>query len=160
MRYITDRIKIHISNIFAEMSICIPARVSISSAIRFPLFESISNNHFTTELMPERYPIYRERIIDTMRDEYVSLATASKGEQCNRDRLPPWEQMSDTLVGCIDLWLKRIAKEVMDTCEKKITVYKDYLRSFEESKDDFRTGISKECIEKNERYIRELKHLI
>jgi len=160
MRYITDRMKIHISNIFAEMNICIPARVSISSAIRFPLYESISNNHFTTELMPERYPIYRDRIIDTMKDEYISIATANKDEQCNRDKLPPWEQMSDLLISCIDLWLKRIAKEVMDACEKKITVYKDYLRGFAESEDEFRIGICKECIEKNERYIRELKRLI
>jgi hypothetical protein len=160
MRYITDRMKIHISNIFTEINICIPARVSISSAIRFPLYESISNNHFTTELMPERYAIYRERIIDTMKDEYVSLATANKDEHCGRDKLPPWEQMSERLAGCIDLWLKRVSKEVMDACEKKIAVYKAFLRMFEESKDDFRACICKECIEKNERYVRELKRLI
>jgi hypothetical protein len=160
MRYVTDRMKIHISNIFVEINICIPARVSISSTIRFPLYESISNNHFTTEFMPERYPIYRDLIIEAMKDEYISLATVNKDEQCNHDKLPPWEQMSEQIIGCIDLWLKRIAKEVMDACEKKITIYKNYLRGFEESKDDFRSGICKECIEKNERYIRELKRLI
>jgi hypothetical protein len=160
MRYATDRMKIHISNIFCKMNICVPARVSISSAIRFPMYESISNNHFTTELMPERYPIYRDRIIDTMKDEYVSIASASEDEQCTRDKLPPWEQMKDKLVECIDSWLKRIAKEVMDSCEKKISIYKTYLRQFEESEDDFRIRICKECVEKNERYIRELKRLI
>jgi len=159
MRYITDRMKIHISNIFSEMNICIPARVSISSAIRFPLYESISNNHFTTELMPERYPIYRKRIIDTMRDEYESIA-ANKDEKCNRDKLPPWEQMGDKIIECIDLWLSRITIQVMDTCEKKITVYRSYLKNFEESKDEFRSGICKDCIEKNERYVRELKRLM
>lgn len=160
MRYLTDRMKIHISNIFIEINICIPARVSISSAIRFPLYESISNNHFTTELMPERYPIYRERIIDTMKDEYVSLATSSKDEQCNRDKLPPWSEMSELLTGCIDLWLKRVSKEVMDACEKKVVIYRQYQKKFEETKDEFRITICKECIEKNERYIRELKRLI
>jgi len=160
MRQTTERIKLHISNIFVGMNICIPARVSIASAIRFPLFESISNNHFTTELMPERYKAYRERIIETMKDEYVSLATANKEEQCNRDKLPSWDVMGEQLTTCIDLWLKRVAKEVMDACEKKIVVYKYYLRIFEEAKDDYRAGICKECIEKNERYIRELKHLI
>jgi len=159
MRYVTDRMKIHISNIFAGMNICVPARVSISSAIRFPLFESISNNHFTTELMPERFPTYRERIIDNMKDEYEALA-ANKDDQCNKSALPPWEQMNNKLIGCIDLWLKRISKEVMDACDKKIAVYKDFLRKFEETKDEFRIGIVKRCIEKNERYIRELKHLI
>jgi hypothetical protein len=159
MRYVTDRMKIHISNISAGMNICVPARVSISSAIRFPLFESISNNHFTTELMPERFPIYRERIIGNMKDEYEALA-ANKDDQCSKSTLPSWEQMNNKLIGCIDLWLKRISKEVMDACDKKIAVYKDFMRKFEESKDEFRIGIVKRCIEKNERYIRELKHLI
>jgi len=159
MRYVTDRMKIHISNIFANMNICMPARVAISSSIRFPLFESISNNYFTTELMPERYGVYRERIIDTMRDEYEALAT-NKDEQCNRSSLPPWDEMSNKLIECVDLWLKRISKEVMDVCDKKILVYKEFLRRFEETKDDFRSGIVKRCIEKNERYIRELSHLI
>jgi len=159
MRYHTDRIKTRISNIFVKINICAPSRVAISSVIRFPLFESISNNHFTTELMPERYPFYRKRIVDAMKDEYVSLA-ANQEESCNRGKLPEWEEMGDQLIDCIDSWLKQITKEVMDACEKKITVYKAYLRIFEETKDDFRAGICKECIEKNERYIRELKRLI
>jgi hypothetical protein len=142
------------------MNICVPTRVAISSAIRFPLFESIANNHFTTELMPERLPSYRERIIENMKDEYVSLENASRDKQCSRDTLPPWEQMSERLTGCIDLWLKRISKEVMDACEKQIAVYKEFLRLFEGSKDDFRSSICKECIDKNERYDRELKRLI
>jgi hypothetical protein len=160
MRYITDKMKNHISNIFVKVNVCIPTRVSISSVIRFPLFESIANNHFTTELMPERLPQYRGRIIENMSDEYISLANASRDKRCVSDGLPPWEEMSGELTGCIDLWIKRISKEVMDACEKKIAVYKDFLRGFEGSKDNFRGDICKECIEKNERYVRELKHLI
>jgi len=160
MRDITDRMKIHIGNIFTKMNICVPARVSISSAIRLPLHESISNNHFTKELMPSRYPIYRGRIIDTIKDEYESIESASENEQCGRDILPPWEKMSKQLVACVDLWLKRIAKEVMDSCEKKVVVYKQYLKQFEETGDSYRSGICRECIEKNEKYISELKHLI
>jgi hypothetical protein len=160
MRYATNRMERHISNIFTELKICIPARVSISSVIRFPLYESISNNHFTVELMPDRYPIYRKRIIDTMKDEYISLATANKEEKCDGDKLPEWDVMSEKIMECIDLWLKRISVEIMDACEKKIIVYKSYLSGFEETKDSFRTDICKKCIEKNERYIRELKRLI
>jgi len=160
MRHKTDKMKDHISNIFDDMNICAPARYSISSAIRLPLHESISNNHFTTEFMPDRYPVYRDRIIYIIKDEYTSLAIASKNEQCGREKLPSWEQVKDILTECIDQWLKQIAKEVMDACDKKIVMYKSYLRIFEETKDNFRTGICKECIEKNERYIRELKHLI
>jgi hypothetical protein len=160
MRSVTDRMKIRISNIFAAMDICIPARVSVSSAIRFALYESIANNHFTTELMSDRLPAYRKRIIDTMKDEYVSLASAAKDKQCNKADLPPWDDMSGKLAECIDGWLKRIGKEVMDACDKKIAVYKKYQRGFEEAKDGYRAGICRECVEKNERYSRELKLLI
>jgi hypothetical protein len=160
MRFITDKIKIHISNMFVDMNICVPTRVSISSSIRYPLYESIANNHFTTELMPDRFPSYRERIIENMKDEYISLANASRDKQCTRDALPVWEQMGEQLIKCVDLWLKRISKEVIDACDKKIAIYREFLRLFEISKDIFRTGICKECIEKNERYIREIKRLI
>jgi len=159
MRYITDRMKIHISNILDQLNICIPARVSISSAIRFPLYESIANNHFTVELMPDRFQVYRDRIIENMKDEYDSIA-GSNDTQCSRDKLPPWDQMSSQIIGCIDMWLKHVSREVMDCCGRKITVYKNYLRGFEKSDDEFRTTICKDCIEKNERYVRELKRLI
>jgi hypothetical protein len=160
MRYKTNNIKTHISNLFVKMNICVPTRISISSVIRFPLYESISNNHFTTELMPDQYSLYRDRIIENMKDEYISLESAPRDKECTRDVLPPWEQINERLIGCIDLWLKDISKEVMGACGKKIVVYKEFLRLFEGSKDDFRSGICKECIEKNERYIRELKRLI
>ena len=157
MRNATGNMQRHIGNIFAEMKICTLARVAVSSAIRFPLYESVANNHFTSELMPDKYAAYRERMIEMMRDEYQSLSSVSKNILCNADPLPSWEQMKGPLTGCIDLWLKRVAREVMTACEKKITVYKKYLPYFVEAKDDFRIGIVRECIEKNERYITVLK---
>ncbi|GHV91991.1 hypothetical protein AGMMS50268_24940 [Spirochaetia bacterium] len=157
MRQITNNMKIHISNIFAELEICTIARLAISSSIRFPLYESVANNHFTTELMPDSYDAYRERILEQMRDEYVSISSVSRDIQCNRDALPVWEEVHARLIDCIDLWLKRISREVMLNCEKKIAIYKKYLRNFEQVKDDWRTGIVRECIEKNEKYMTVLK---
>jgi len=119
MRQITSNMKINISNIFSVLHICTLARVAISSTIRYPLYESIANNHFTTELMQENYKIYRERIIEMIREEYISLSSVSKDIQCNREALPSWEQVSKMLIECIDLWLKRISKEVIRACEKK-----------------------------------------
>ena len=163
MRQITSNMKTYVSNIFAEENTCAIARVAISSAIRIPLYESIANNHFTTELMPDNYGQYRSRIIEMLRDEYMSLAIASKGlrdSYCSGDPMPPWEQVSGQLIGCIDLWLKRISREVMLNCEKKKMIYEKYLPDFEGAKDDYRTGIVKKCIEKNERYITVLKDRI
>lgn len=159
MHYVTDKIKIHISNIFVDVKVCVPTRISISSVIRFPLYESVSNNHFTSELMPEHYPMYRRRIIENMRDEYISLLGASKHNHCSRDVLPPWEETCGQLVECVDLWLGRVGKIVMDACESKVAVYSEFMKQFELSKDSFRAGICRECIDKNERYIRELKRI-
>jgi len=153
MREVTGKMKRHISNIFAELRVCTLARLAISSAIRYPMYESIANNHFTTELMPDQYSAYRDRIIEAMRDEYVSLSAASMDIQCGQAALPSWNDVGKQLVECIDLWLKRISREVLLCCEKKIKVYQQYLSDFEAAKDEYRVGIVKECIEKNERYI-------
>jgi hypothetical protein len=107
--------------------------------------------------MPEYYKSFRERIIDMLREEYISLSSVSHDIQCNKEALPPWDQVSKSLIGCVDLWLKRVSKEVMITCEKKILIYKTYLNDFKETKDEYRINIIKQCIDKNERYINVLK---
>ena len=157
MRYITGNIKIHVSNIFTEMNICPIARVAIASTIRLPLFESVANNHFTTELMPDHYDAYKNRIIEMIKDEYVSLAAFSKEVQCARDTLPQWDDVKIKLLECIDLWIRRISIEVMRCCEKKVIIYQKYLKEFEEVKDTYRAGIVKNLLEKNLRYIDVLK---
>jgi len=157
MRQITDNIKIHISNIFAGMAICPIARLTISSVILKPLFASVGNNHFTTELMPERYEAYRVRIFEMIKDEYVALASFSKEVQCAREALPSWEIMKDQFSECVNVWLKRISREVMQCCEKKILVYRKYLAQFLAAKDEYRAGIVREVIEKNDKYIVVLK---
>jgi len=157
MREETGKMKMHISNIFAELRVCALARLAISSTIRYPMYESVANNHFTTELMPERYGAYRERIIEAMMDEYKSLSSASMDINCGHAALPSWDEVGKRLTDCIDLWLKRISREALLCCEKKIGVYQKYLRDFEAIKDDFRAGIAKDCIEKNERYAATLK---
>jgi len=153
MREVTKKMKRRISNIFAELRVCTLARLAISSTINYPMYESIANNHFTTELMPDHYSAYRDRIIEAMREEYISLSDASMDIKCGQAALPAWDDASKQLVECIDLWLKRISREVLLCCEKKIKVYQKYLADFIAAKDDYRTGIVKECIEKNERYI-------
>jgi len=152
MREVTNKMKRHISNIFAELRVCTIARLAIASVIRQPLYESVANNHFTTELMPEHYGAYRERIIEAMRDEYVSLSAASMDIQCGKTAMPSWDDVGKQLVDCIDLWLKRVSREVLLCCDKKIGVYKEYLQNFESVKDGYRAGIVKKCIDKNERY--------
>jgi len=153
MRQITDSIKIHISNIFAGTAICPIARVAISSVILKPLYASLGNNHFTTELMPERFDAYRSRIIELVKDEYISLSSFSTEVNCTRDTLPLWDVVNKRFYESVDIWLKRISREVIQSCEKKITIYQKYLEQFAAAKDDYRTGIVRSLIEKNEKYI-------
>ena len=154
---VTDNIKIHISNVFANSNICPISRVALSLAIVQPLNQSTNNNHYTTELMPDHYDPYRDRIIDKIRDAYVSLTSYSKEIHCSRDKLPAWDDIKTQLLECIGAWFKRICREVMRCCEKKIKIYEKFLKDFEASGDEYRTGIIKGLIEKNERYIVVLK---
>jgi len=160
IRQMTNNMKLNVSNIFADLKICTLARVAISSSIRFPLYESVANNHFTTELMPDNFKEYRERIIGMIKEEYVSLSSVSKDIQCNKEPLPEWNQISQQLTERVDQWIKNISREVMITCKKKITIYQNHLPSFVEMKDNWRVDIVKKCIEKNERYIATLKERI
>jgi hypothetical protein len=157
MRQITSDMKIKISNIFTERRICTIARIALSSAIRFPLYESVANNHFTTELMPEHYDAYRARIVERMADEYISFSSVSNDLSCGKESLPSWTEVSKDLTDCIDLWLCRIGRETLLACQKKLGVYNSYLHNFKENKDAYRMDIVQQCIDKNRRYADVLK---
>jgi hypothetical protein len=107
--------------------------------------------------MPDSYKAYRERIIEMMKEEYVSLASVSHDIQCNKEALPAWDAVGKKLVSCIDTWLKRISKEVIRACEKKISIYSAYMNDFTEAGDKYRADICRRCKEKNERYASVLK---
>jgi hypothetical protein len=136
-------------------------RTALSSALRFPLYESVANNHFTTELMPDSFDEYRHRIIESLKDEYVTVYLAARETKCREDDIKLWEEAKDIIIkDIIDSWLKQICRESMRTCEKKISVYKKYLPDFETAGDDYRIKIVKGCITKNEQYITNLQRRV
>lgn len=157
MQQRTSEMKRSIHNMFAEMDVDVLARLAITPYIERPLFSSIANNHFTSELMPENFGGYREKIMKSIKDEYVSIARASKTYSYGRPPLPEWEAVDEQLSGHVDGWLCMVCKEVVDACGKKIRVYEEYLPGFKDAGDEFREGFTKNCVEKNERYIREIK---
>jgi hypothetical protein len=160
LRQLTSNMKIAISNILAGMNMCTIARIALSSTIKFPLYESVINNHFTTELMPDAYNAYRQRIIDQVKDEYVSISTTRDDLECAKTKMPCWEEVADKLIDCIDTWLNRICREVMQNCSRKKAIYERYLHDFKEVGDNYRIDIIKKCISKNEKYITALKQRI
>jgi len=120
MQQHTSRIKRSVHNMFSEMDVDVLARLAISSVIKSPMYESIANNHFTTELMPENFDGYRERIIKTVKDEYVSIARASLVGSYGRSPLPTWEESRERLTERVDEWLDMVCKEVIDACCKSV----------------------------------------
>jgi len=157
IRQMTNNMKVNFSNIFSDLNVCTLAKVAIASAIRYPLYESITNNHFTTELMPENFKEYRERIIGMIKEEYVALLTEI---HCKKETLPAWEIMSKPLIERVDLWIKNVSREIILTCRKKKAIYNNYLPIFKDMKDDWRVDIVTKCIEKNEWYDVVLKERI
>jgi hypothetical protein len=157
----TTALKTRLINSFKEYRICCAmTRRALSSAIRFPLYESIENNHFTEELMPDHYMDYRSRILRMIQDEYMDIFYAAQETSCDQDDIHPWEEDKQVISNFLDDWLKQITIEVIKCCRQKITNYNRYLPEFEQNEDTYRIAIVKACIEKNEGYIRALEKRI
>lgn len=160
LRQMTGALRQRIINMFAGFPTCAMTKRTLSSALRYPLYESIGNNHFTKELMPGQADKYRQRILDSLKDEYEELCYISDEGSCEKNSLPPWKSASMIVEQFLDMWLKETASLVQDCSKQKLEVYKKYLVSYKNSKDDFRVSITEACIEKNTRYIESIGILI
>jgi hypothetical protein len=119
-------------------AICVHFRATFSNAI--------IKNHFTKELVPERYAKYRERILNELRAEYVNLALRSN------NRIPDVDIVLPIMENFLNSWLYMIKDELCTTCQEKINVYERYKPRFNETPD--LKEIVDWCIKKNQDYIR------
>jgi hypothetical protein len=122
----------------AVSAICVHFRATFSNAI--------IKNHFTKELLPERYIKYRERIQNELKAEYVNLFLRSE------NRLPEIDVILPVIERFLDSWLSMVKDEVCATCREKIGVYERYKPKFEETPN--LKDIVDWCIKKNQDYIR------
>ena len=159
LRQMTNTFRQRIINMFSGYKNCAMTKRALSSAIRFPLYESVHNNHFTKELMPGQFERYRQRILDALEDEYKDICSTSDETTCGNNGLPPWKTASIIVEQLLDVWLRDTANLVRDCATQKLEVYKKYLESYAENKDKFRVAITNACIEKNNRYVEELDRL-
>jgi hypothetical protein len=153
LRQYTTSMRTRIVNAFRGIKMCSMTRRAISFAVRFPLYESVTNNHFTEVLLPANREAYKTRILLFMRDEYEDIYYASVDMTCGQEKLPPWEEAGRTVGDLLDDWIAGVVTEVLKTCKQKIETYNKYLPDFEKNDDDYRVKITKDCIAKNERYI-------
>jgi len=159
LRQMTNTLRQRIVNMFSTYTACSMTRRSLSSSLRYPLYESIGNNHFTKELMSERYEKYRLRILDLLKDEYVDICSKSGVTECGHNELPDWPGAKASIEQFLDMWLLETANLVQDCAKMKLDTYGKYLPIYESNKDTYRAGIVKACITKNQHYIDSLDRL-
>jgi hypothetical protein len=152
LRDYTDEMRVALINSFEEYNIDDIVRRALSAAIRFPMYKSINNNHFTKVLMPDKRQAYEDRIIRQLKNEYVDLYNASK--RTGRSPLPSWEDKAEKIVmSFFREWMANTLREVSETCAGKIKTYKEYRQQV---KSEHWLAIIDMCIAKNEDYISKL----
>lgn len=156
LRQMTNSLRNRITNMFSDFDSCEVVPGALAASLRYPLYESIGNNHYTKELMPTSFPGYRQRMLESLRDEYLHLRRLSGRTSCQINNLPEWDDAADRIEQFLDMWLRDLVNYVKDCSESKLLTYKKYLEYYDANKDAHRSRITKDCIEKNERYVREL----
>jgi hypothetical protein len=159
LRQMTNSLRKRIYGLFNMYPACTMTRRALSSSLRFPLYESIGNNHYTKELMPDKFYDYRRRMLTALEDEYTDILTSvSDVHDCNvPNDLPAWKDASTIIERFLDMWLLDVLGMVSDCSRQKIETYQKYLLVYKSCKDKYRATITEACIEKNRAYIRELE---
>jgi hypothetical protein len=160
LRSQTSAMRTRLVNVFQEYNLCSIMYSALASAIRWPLYESIVNNHFTEVLSPDNIADYKKRIFGLIEDEYRNIFSASLRTDCSNDDIPDWDTAKAKIQTVFCQWVQYLLVEVIRTCNQKLDTYKRYLPNFTKNDDDYRGGIIKQCIEKNERYIRDLSSVL
>jgi hypothetical protein len=136
--FFQNELAIIIDEPLAVSAVCVHFRSTFSNAI--------IKNHFTRELVPERFLKYRDRILTELKAEYVNLLLRSN------NRIPGIETVLPIMEKFLDSWLSMIKDEVSITCQEKIHVYERYKPKFEETPE--LKEIVDWCIKKNQDYIK------
>jgi hypothetical protein len=160
LRSQTSAMRTRLVNVFQKYNLCSIMYSALASAIRWPLYESIVNNHFTEVLSPDNIADYKKRMFGLIEDEYRNIFSASVRTPYPQDNVPDFEQVHAKLQGVFSQWLQYLISEVIRTCRQKLDTYNRYQVTFVENKDDYRGKIIAQCIEKNERYIRDLASVL
>jgi hypothetical protein len=152
LRDYTDEMRVALVNSFEDFKVDDIVRRALSSAIRFPMYKSINNNHFTKVLMPDKRQAYEDRIIRQLKNEYIDLYNASR--RAERNALPSWEDGAEKIImSYFRDWMNNTLREVSETCADKVKTYQNYRQQV---KSEHWLSIIGMCIAKNEDYISKL----
>jgi hypothetical protein len=158
LRQMTNSLRKRIFGMFSAYPACAMTKRALSSSLRFPLYESIGNNHYTKELMPEKFYEYRRRMLASMEDEYMDiLMSVSDTPGCSvQHELPAWREAQGIVEEFLDRWMLDVVVMVSDSARQKVDNYNKYLKIFKSSRDKYRVSIAQMCLAKNHAYVTEL----
>ena len=98
IRALTASLETRLRNIFFESRICPVAVMALTNSALRPLYNSITNNHFTTVMQPSNRNDYLNGLLRAIEDEYCSTYNAMLNFQCGDKNgyMPKWD---DTTIG-------------------------------------------------------------
>ena len=142
---------------------CHSTRRALASCLRYPLYDASRKNNFKDKLCPENIKEYTDNVIKEMIYEYQDFAIEREMSRCplsDKARCPELPSLDDLLIEnrnqLINDWALPLRKETINTCKKKIEIYKTYIPVFEDLEDQVKIKVCLSCIDKNENYIKNL----
>ena len=141
---------------------CISTRRALIAALRMPIYECCRSNNFKYELRPENIRFFVDRLMKDVQAEYEDFAIDQNESVCPITsgecvKIPPLNEMIISLeTNVLADWAFPLRRKQIDICEKKISLYRQYIQSYTEIGDTVRIKVAERCIEKNLVYIKAL----
>ena len=146
--------------VFSKYKGCSRTKKALISCIRIPLYEASRRNHFREVCRSENTKNYLEKILKSIKNEYMLYAIDSETDFCTHNdkikcfELPAVDELLPVLnEEIMHNWLYQIRAATIKCCKDKINLYTQYIGLFKELGDTNRVKITEQCIEKNNRYI-------
>jgi hypothetical protein len=156
-RKATNKLRTRITNEFRKYKVCTMTRRAVAAAILNPLYTRIQVNHFTEFLMPDKIKEYKDQVFEELKDEFEAVYYSNQDNPCNLIEFPEWPEVENLLLSIRDAWIDLIKIEVAKCSGEKIKTYEKWMREFKADDNTSMEKITSGCIEKNEKYIRELR---
>jgi hypothetical protein len=152
---VVQSLELHIMGILRKYLTVGLLQESLTAHMSLLFTFSVIKNHFTKELMPDRFTHYREKLIMQIKDRYSNTQARLQSGDETENQLPEWKDVEGMFLEIIDYWLWKLYDIVNQACVDKIEVYNRYLIRFQGS--EHHLNICNECIKKNQNYIEGLK---
>jgi hypothetical protein len=138
---------------------CPIVRVSLSSSLRVPLYQSVEENGFKKKFTKNAVHEYLKVLIEEIELDYREFFYLIK-DSCNQEHgtIPDFDTIQKSIEGLLEtFWVKKIVEQIIIICEKKIAAYNDYESLFRDLGDSYMLNVVDTCREKNLKYIEDLR---